>query len=316
MNKTASFYLKEIQRVSGLTQAEMATRLATTQLTVNAWIHDRSKPRQVAQQKIETLYFELLGNDEVDTSARDEKVEQALSLTFPIKQILKDQEKLNRLVVHFTYNTNSIEGSTMTYEDTRELLVEDNLLTNRSIIEQIEARNHQATFLWLPNSLSVNAVDFSHSFLQDIHLRLMNSIRSDAGTYRNQSVRIAGSRTVTANHASIKKKLDSLFAEMNNSSIKHKNAVAHIAQMHALFEQIHPFADGNGRVGRLLMLELAAKHSIMPPLITREKRAAYYKYLEMAQTKDRYTGLEYFIADAMIEMNEVVNPNSISQPWR
>ena len=307
MDLNASQYLKAIQKASGMTQAQLSRRLNVTELTVNSWINEKATPRQRAFENIQVLYYELVGREDLDSIMRDAQIEKALDTKFPLKKILSDKNLLELLTVHFTYNTNSIEGSTMTYSDTEALLLEKVVPENRTVIEQAEARNHQSTLLWILDSLGVNAVDFSHDFLLDIHLRLMNSVHSGAGTYRNHAVRIANSRTTLANPQSIQTKLDNLFIEMNRDEIDRNDVISHIAHTHALFEQIHPFSDGNGRVGRLLMLKMAIKHNVMPPLVVREKRSAYYSYLEQAQTKDKYDGLDYFIASAMLDMNEILS---------
>lgn len=306
MKITPKDQLNQIQHASGYTQAELAAQLNVTQATLNSWINGRSVPRSKALAQIEILYYSFVGQENIDLETLKESSREAMQQVFPLKKLSTDKELLDELVVQFTYNTNSIEGSTMTYDDTRELLIENQALTNRTIIEQLEARNHQAAFLWLIDSLQNNDVDFSPGFLKDIHLRLMNGVRSDAGMYRNHAVRIKGSKTITANHASIPTKLEKLFSQMNRNDISKEDVIPHIAKMHAEFEKIHPFADGNGRVGRLLLLELAIKHEVMPPLVTRAKRIAYYSYLEQAQTKEKYYGLEYFIATSILEMVKVL----------
>lgn len=306
MDKKASDLLRAIRAASGLTQADIARRLDVTELSVNSWFNDRARPRRKAYDRLQVLYFELLGHDEIDNTIRARAIDQALAHKFPLKTILSKKNMLNRVLVHFTYNTNSIEGSTMTLKETEELVLNDQTPENRTIIEQIEARNHTSTLLWVLDSLATSKADFSHEHIREIHLRLMNSVRSDAGEYRNHSVRILNSRTITSNPASIKKKLNDLFEVMNRSDIARENVIAHIARTHALFEQIHPFGDGNGRVGRLLMLELAIKHNVLAPLVMREKRSAYYSYLEQAQTRQKFEGLDYFVATAMLDMKQIL----------
>ena len=306
MKKSPKDQLNQVRQASGYTQAELASLLNVTQATLNSWINGRSEPRSKAISQIEILYFSHVGKEDIDLETLQETSSEAMKQVFPLKKIISDKESLDELIVQFTYNTNSIEGSTMTYDDTRELLIENQPLANKTIIEQLEARNHQAAFLWLLDSLRSNTVDFSLGFLKDIHLRLMNGVRSDAGLFRTHAVRIKGSKTITANYTSIPTKLEELFVQMNRADIKREEVISHIAKMHAEFEKIHPFADGNGRVGRLLLLELALKHKVMPPLVTRAKRNAYYSYLEQAQTKESYLGLEYFIGTSMLDMAKIL----------
>ena len=306
MNISTQEIIKKIQKASGCTQAELAQQLNVTQVTLNSWLNGRSEPRTKAIAKIEILYYSYVGIAEINFETLQATSREALNQEFNLMQIVKDEELLDELIVQFTYNTNSIEGSTMTYDVTRELLIENQPLSNRTLIEQLEARNHQAAFLWLLDSSQSKAFDFNPAFLKGLHLRLMNGVRSDAGLYRNHAVRIKGSNTITSNYVSIPKKLEALFVQMNRNDIDKQEIIAHLAKMHAEFEKIHPFADGNGRVGRLLLLVLAIKHKVIPPLVIRAKRTAYYSYLELAQTKEKYSGLEYFIGTSMLEMAKVL----------
>jgi len=79
-----------------------------------------------------------------------------------------------------------------------------------------------------------------------------------------------------------------------------------LARTHAKFEQIHPFSDGNGRTGRLIMLVQALSKNVAPPLIRKERKIAYYKALELAQTAENYGPLELFVAEAILFSNELL----------
>ena len=98
------------------------------------------------------------------------------------------------------------------------------------------------------------------------------------------------------NWAKVPEQVDELVANLASPA---KDTVADLAKVHASFEQIHPFSDGNGRTGRLLMLAQALRAQLMPPIVENERRYAYYKYLELAQTKDALAPLELFIARSL-----------------
>ena len=74
----------------------------------------------------------------------------------------------------------------------------------------------------------------------------------------------------------------------------------------ATFEKIHPFSDGNGRVGRLLILAQALHAGLIPPLVLKERKYAYYKYLEIAQTSYNSIPLQIFIAESMVTAGQLL----------
>ncbi len=77
------------------------------------------------------------------------------------------------------------------------------------------------------------------------------------------------------------------------------DTVQTLAVTHARFEKIHPFSDGNGRTGRLIMLAQALHAGLVPPLVAKERKQAYYKYLEAAQLRGVHGPLELFVAESM-----------------
>lgn len=290
--------LKSIMLASGWSQEQLAQTLKVSFATLNSWINARSTPRAKATIAIEKLYLDTVGVESVNAEALQSIKKESLSLKITPERIADNKDLLDRLTLYLTYHTNTIEGSTMTLSDVEEVLFEHKVLSNRTAVEQAEARNHQAALHWLLDELVNRRDDFTISvdFILGIHLRLMNGIISGAGQFRTHSVRIMGSRVTLANWPKIPDLLEELVADIknDNSDVIEKNA-----NIHARFERIHPFSDGNGRTGRLIMLAQALSAGLVPPLITKERKFAYYKYLELAQTKEDYKPLEYFIAESM-----------------
>lgn len=298
--------LKAILRASGWSQEDLARRLGVSFVTLNTWVNAKSEPRKGALESIQELYFNIVGLDEVDTENLEKQKSLAIELRTDVQTIIQDEALLNKLILHLTYHTNTIEGSTMTLADTEDVLFNNQVLTNRTQVEQAEARNHQAALLWLLDELQHKDFSFNEDLIRGLHLRLMNGILSDAGQYRRHSVRIVGTHVTVANYLKIPALIQELLesAEANGKV----SSIASFATTHATFEKIHPFSDGNGRVGRLLMLAQALQAKNVPPLVLKEKRRAYYKYLEMAQMKEKQGPLEFFIAESMITANQLLFP--------
>lgn len=124
----------------------------------------------------------------------------------------------------------------------------------------------------------------------------MNGVRQDAGRYRNHAVRIRGIDLPTANYLSVPKLLPEI---IKKAAGKTNDMIALSAEVHSKFEQIHPFSDGNGRVGRLLMNAMLLKDNIAPAIIRQEQKQLYYTYLYKSQTEEDQSQLEYFLCDAI-----------------
>ncbi len=297
--------LREIIAQSSLTQTALAQRLNVSHPTLNSWLHGRSTPRRRAIERIEQLAFELLGTgDGVTQSLLQTTVAQASQATLSIETLRGDPQLLSTMAVLMTYHTNSIEGSTLTLADNEKILVQHQTLRTHSAREQLEARNHQAALLWLIDCIADDNFHYNEQLVQDLHVRLMNGLASDAGEYRRHGVRIMGSRVTVANHARITDIMACLFHHTPPHSF------ADMAASHATFEQIHPFSDGNGRVGRLLLAGLALEQGVAPPIIRRESRAAYYAYLETAQMHDKPEPLTYLLARESIATHHQLHASS------
>lgn len=292
--------LKEILADAQWTQEQLARRLDVPQKTLNFWLNGKSQPRPSNIEAIESLYLEIVGREYVDAVQLVNTEAEALKKTITVADIIANDTLLDRVTLYLTYHTNTIEGSTMTLSDVREVLADNNkVLANRPAKEQIETRNHRTALFYLLDELNAQGESFrwTKDLIQQTHLRLMNTVISNAGMYRNHGVRIMGSQTALANYMSVPQKIDELIEAINKPT---DNVMERLAWTHATFEQIHPFSDGNGRTGRLIMFIQALQYGITPPLIIKERKRAYYKYLEIAHTKDEYELLRLFIAESIL----------------
>ncbi|MCU0667692.1 MAG: Fic family protein [Patescibacteria group bacterium] len=290
--------LIQILDASGWTQEQLAAEIGVSFPALNAWINNRAVPREKAQARIRDLFIAITGTSAITESDLVLAKKAATVYSISAKQIMSNSDKLNKLTLYLTYHTNNIEGSTMTLADVNDVIFDNKVLSNRSAIEQLEAKNHQAALYWLIEHVARAKGKFSitEELILNIHLRLMNGIVSDAGQYRKHTVRIMGSHVALANW----QKVPSLIHELADARYNTDDSIAFIAKTHAIFEKIHPFSDGNGRTGRLLMLAQALNAKLPPPIVLKERKKAYYRYLEIAQANENYKPLELFIAEAVL----------------
>jgi Fic family protein len=253
------------------------------------------------QTAIDELFLEVTGQKiiPVDQLTAKKQIIQKKSIghTNIIKEILDNPDVRDQFILKLTYHSNSIEGNTLTEPDTAAILFDNAALPNKSLTEQLEAKNHQTALNYLFDWLLKREKIDEQQVLR-LHSILMNGIRSDAGMYRNHGVRITGVDMPTANYASVPKLMAEIMARING---KTDDVIALAATIHSAFEKIHPFSDGNGRVGRLLMNVMLLRADFAPCIIRQEQKRLYYAYLYKAQTKGEQSQLEDYICDAVME---------------
>ena len=292
-------------------QDELAHRLEVSPRALSFWLNGKAEPQAQNLAKIDELYDEIVGRTEFPAELLRETEAKTLATHIELKELLENRELLDTATLYLTYHTNTIEGSTMTLEDVRTVLDDENaIIPDRTVREQMEARNHRTAFLYLLDELKREGENFrwTAELIRNVHLRLMNGILESAGHYRNYGVRIMGSHVTLANYVSVPEKVDELVKYMNGQASElaegeyqaPENLIEQLAVTHATFERIHPFGDGNGRTGRLIMFAQALRAGVVPPLVIKERKRAYYKYLELAQTRGEYDPLRLFIAESML----------------
>jgi len=187
------------------------------------------------------------------------------------------EKELETFAVRFTYNTNRIEGSRMTFRETAQLLDHGITPGARPARDVKEAEAHRDVFLELLNGKK----DLSYELLLYSHMRLFSSTKKDiAGQLRTHQVQISGSKFMPPLAVEVYPLLMD-FMKWYRKSRLHPVELAAI--VHLRLVTIHPFADGNGRVSRLMMNLVLNKHGFPMLDIPNEKRAGYYTALERAQ---------------------------------
>ena len=292
--------LQIIKTLSGLTQTRLATTLGVSFPTLNSWINGHSIPHKSHEETINNFYRELTGQKIIPKESLSAKMDIILkhskSCGNILQTILQNPDIYDELILQITYNTNRIEGSTLTKAETADILFENKTIRNKKLTEQLEAKNHQTALEYLLAYLAENK-KIDEELILKLHGTLMSGIRDDAGFYRHHPVRIVGSNVPTANYLrvpNLMKKLTKKIAQ------KEKDFIGQVAEIHSEFEQIHPFSDGNGRVGRLIMIAMVLRKNITPPIILQKNRRPYFKYLREAQLKRNFSPLKEFILDAIL----------------
>ncbi len=303
--------LEIIQKMLGLTQTKLAEKFGVSFAAFNSWWTGKSSPRPKMLVAIDELFLEVTGQKTIPadqlTGKKQALQEKSRKYKDVVVEILDNPDVRDQIILKLTYHSNSIEGSKLTEPDTAAILFDNAALPNKSLTEQLEAKNHQTALNYLFNHIAKKEM-VDEALALKLHSILMNGVRPDAGVYRNHAVRIAGVDLPTANNLSVPKLMPEVMAQ---AALKTKDIIALSAGVHAKFEQIHPFSDGNGRIGRLLMNAMLLSANFAPPIIRQQQKQLYYTYLYKAQTTDDHSQLEDFLCEAVTDGFKILDRTDI-----
>ncbi|RTE07823.1 Fic family protein [Paenibacillus whitsoniae] len=195
--------------------------------------------------------------------------------------------------VEWTYNSNAIEGNTLTLLETKIVLEEGLTIGGKKLREHFEVINHAEAISYVQDVVSRN-LELSEYVIKSIHhLVLKNIDDENAGRYRSINVRISGSQHTPPHFTVLSEKMEQLIAWYTEQK-DHMHPVALAGEFHFRFVYIHPFSDGNGRTARLLMNLILMKHGF-PPAIVKAANEARLKYYETLETASTGNDLEPFV---------------------
>ncbi|WP_434324657.1 Fic family protein [Mycoplasma capricolum] len=204
-----------------------------------------------------------------------ELVDKRKKIVDSYKPLTKEEARrlYEDFLIEYTYNTNAIEGSTLTQRETYLVLKRGITIDQKPLQYHLDAINHKEAF-WFMVDLANKNIKINQKNIKDIHNLVLMNNRVNAGVYRNIPVFISGAKHDVTQPYMIESKLEQLLGWYHNSN---EHIIKKIAKFHLDFETIHPFIDGNGRTGRLIINLELMKNGFYPIDIKYANKNLYYK---------------------------------------
>lgn len=195
-------------------------------------------------------------------------------------------------MVEYTYNSNAIEGNTLTLRET-DMVLRGLTIDQKPLKDHMEAVGHKEAFYYILDLVKGRCV-LSESIIKQIHSLVLADKPQDRGVYRKVPVRILGASSEPVQPYMIEPLMYQLLAEYVGDN---RNIVEKLADFHIRFEAIHPFIDGNGRTGRLLVNLELMKAGYPPIDVKFSDRAKYYNAFELYNQRNDISAMTKLFAE-------------------
>jgi len=236
---------------------------------------------------LDNSYFEQVDN-----------LKKELDSKRPIsKETLKSlKESIN---LEWTYNSNGIEGNTLTLRETQ-VVLEGITVGGKTLTEHLEAINHEKAIVYL-DDLVKDKQPITEWNIKNIHQLILKEIDNEnAGRYRKENVTIKGAVHIPPDFVKIPELMEKLV--LNYETWNKYHPIIKAALLHGELVKIHPFIDGNGRTSRLVMNLDLMNHGYNPVIIKKENRLEYYEVLDKAHITGDYTDFVKLVTKLEVEM--------------
>lgn len=239
------------------------------------------------------------------SDGRIKRSENLLSVIDGKKQLLDSlrpftQGELERLneefVTEYTYNSNAIEGNTLTLRET-DMVLRGLTIDKKPLSHHLEAIGHKEAFDYVVSLVQQNE-PLTERIIKEIHYLVLADKKEDRGVYRRIPVTIMGAVHEPVQPYLIQPKMEQLLSDYSNDEA---HIVSRLARFHIEFEAIHPFIDGNGRTGRLLVNLELMKAGFPPIDIKFADRVSYYNAFDEYHVRHNLGAMEQLFAKALNE---------------
>lgn len=252
-------------------------------------LSERSVRNYCAQGRVEGAFLTGKTWNVPENAKKPARANSSETVPTTLAEILEDEMKSGRkggiyhkVQVELTYNSNHIEGSRLTADQTRYIFETNTIGVLKdetvNVDDIIETTNH---FRCIDAIISFYNKKLSEAFIKQLH-GILKSNTSDSrkswfsvGDYKKQPNEVGGEETVLPKN--VHSEMSKLISEYENGEPK---TLEDIVEFHARFEKIHPFQDGNGRVGRLIMFKECLRFGIVPFIIDASIKLLYYNGLK------------------------------------
>lgn len=238
----------------------------------------------------------------------DNKMVELLKSRFHIEAERNDRGGVYALTQRkLAYNSNRIEGSTLTEKQTASIFETGTIRADGTVFRTKDVEEMTGHFTMFNYMLQTCEEELSQKLVKEYHYRLKAGVFEDIangypiGEYKNRRNMV--SDIVTSAPEEVEADMQALLDSYNS---KGSHDLRDLAELHARFEQIHPFQDGNGRTGRMILFKECLRSHVMPFIIGDERKAEYYECLNNAQIKGDYEPLIRFFGEEQTRYSEMV----------
>ena len=228
-------------------------------------------------------------------------LEEHLSALRPLPEeaLKKIQDALD---IEYTYESNRIEGNTLTLQETALVVNEGVTISGKSMREHLEAINHTEAISYIKD-IAKQDIEISERTIKEIHALILHGIdRENAGRYRTVPVMISGSTHIPPQPYLIEKQMEDFILRFKQMEKEKVHPVLIAAYLHDELVRVHPFIDGNGRTSRLLMnLYLLRNGYVIITLKgSNDAKVSYYMALEKSHTEHLPEDFQKLVVEAEI----------------
>lgn len=274
INGKKYFYLVENVRLNGK-RKKIRIYLGSGNLNKTELENLKKKKTRIIKNKVQKFFRAndpLFGLSE-DQISEVEKIKKSYKSSLVKMDKISRKKYFDWFLTHFTYNTNAIEGSTIKLRDAEMILLEGIVPSNKTVREIREVENHRDAFDFI---LSYKG-DVNRDLVFKLHKILFHNILGEnAGRFRKVQVFVMGADETPPKPEIVGREFSELMKWYKFNKKKY-NPVVVTSYLHCAFEGIHPFVDGNGRIGRLLLNFILMKSGLPLIDIKEKRRLEYYK---------------------------------------
>ena len=280
--------LLRILAETGISRSERARRLEVSYKTVYRWLDKGIEPHPAQARDIDQLFKEY-------ADMRYAVLQLKKNIKDPLSILKCNKVIRDRFILDMTYHSNAIEGSRMTVKET-EAAFKGKKVKGKEMFEVIEAINHKNALEFLLDNIK-KGFKIDKDYILKLHEIVMYNFNNKLpGKYRTGYVNLTNVDIALPSAQEVPLRMGKLIKNINNYG---KDSIKEIALDHYEFEAIHPFFDGNGRVGRLIMISQLLSKGFAPSIIRVEDRYKYYAALDKADLGN-YNNIVQMICDIII----------------
>lgn len=288
--------LEKILTKTGTSLTNLAKRLEVPYVTVWRWLKKDVKPQPKQSRDIDQLFKEHIDLREIVLELRKRYDD-------PINLLRNNLQIRKKFILHMTYHSNAIEGSRLTLEETEQVIAGERV-KGKEIFEIMEAINHKNAMNHIFEVIAPGfKIDLNYIF--KLHSIIMYNFNDKLpGKFRTGPVILTNTEKVLPSAREVPMRMDNLIKNVNNYS---KDSISKIAKDHYEFEVIHPFFDGNGRTGRLIMATQLLSQGFAPAVVRIGDRYNYYMALGKADYGN-YDNIVQMVCDSIIVGYKLLAP--------